>query len=487
MTHIKKTGVAIIPLIIAASLAMFMSSLDGTIVNIAIPTISSFFDISTSTVSWVCTIYLLISAGLLLIIGKLTDIIGYRKIFIFGFIVFTFGSFFCGFFPDVCYSFPLLLIGRVIQAFGGVSMMVVAPALISTNLPADKLGRGMSIIMLFATVGMALGPTLGGLLTQYFSWNWIFFVNIPIGIIAVILGLIVIPKDKKSGTSMKGFDGIGAALIFVGLFSLLFVVSEGATLGWTSIPILVSIGLAIVGIVGFIIREKKVKMPILDLNIFKNKSFLVLSIVFSLLFFVFSGVNYLLPFYLESVRGIETLDAGLLMTVMSFGLMVTGLLGGVLYQKFIGKRKILIMAGIALIILGFLFLSFLNSDGSLAPCVIGMALIGLGLGMNTTVISSMMLGSATEDKQGMVSSLATLERMVPLSIGIAVFNLLLIAGVKYIANHNGIVNQTISSIPADLLVKGFDLCFLIGLILSIVIFIICIFFKEKGMNIENTK
>jgi len=228
-------------------------------------------------------------------------------------------------------------------------------------------------------------------------------------------------------------------------------------------------------------------MPILDLKLFKNKSFLIICIVFALLFFVFAGVNYLLPFYLESVRGIETFDAGLIMTVMSFGLMVTGILGGFLYQKFTGKRKVLIMGGILLVILGFLFLSFLNSNGNLIPCIIGMAFVGLGLGMNTTVISTLMLGSVPEEKQGMVSALTNLERTVPLSIGIAVFNLLLIAGVKYIANHNGIVNQTISSIPPELLVKGFDLCFIIGLILSVVILIISIFFKEKGLALNDTK
>ncbi|HJJ38963.1 MAG TPA: DHA2 family efflux MFS transporter permease subunit [Methanocorpusculum sp.] len=482
MDTLPATRNAGILLIIAASIAMFMASLDGTIVNIALPTIAEYFHIPTSTVSWVATIYMLVSAGLILVVGKLSDTLGYKRLFLLGFIIFTFGSFFCGFFPEICDSFPLLLVGRVIQAVGCVQMMVISPTLITTNLPSEKHGKGIAAVMLFASVGMALGPTLGGLITQFISWHWIFFINVPVGIIAVIFGLFVIPKDTKKESSLKGFDGIGAALIFVGLAGLLFAISEGSVFGWTSLPILLSFALALIGIGGFILRERKVKSPILDLSLFKNKAFLLLNIIFFLHFFVFAGVNYLLPFFLQYVKDIPTFASGLIMTVMSIGIMITGILGGVLYQKFLSREKILIISGVVLIALGFFFLTRLNPVGHMGFVVAGLLTIGLGLGLNTAVITALILGSVSSDKQGMASSLTGIERMAPITIGIAAFNLIFVSAARYLLRNETIISSPLSSSVLSDLTVGFDFCFMIALGISLIILVLCFFFKEKNLN-----
>ncbi|MBO5003213.1 MFS transporter, partial [Methanocorpusculaceae archaeon] len=180
------TSKALKLIILSSALAAFMSSLDGTIVNIALPTISDIFDLPSSSVAWVSTIYLLVMAGSLLVVGKLTDIIGYRKIFLTGFVLFTLGSFACGFLPEMTGMFSLLLLSRVFQALGGVMMTVIAPAMLSRYMPGAARAKGMSVVVLFASLGMALGPTLGGLLTEYLSWNWIFYINVPVGIAALI-------------------------------------------------------------------------------------------------------------------------------------------------------------------------------------------------------------------------------------------------------------------------------------------------------------
>ena len=225
------SGFALTLILISASLATFMSALDGTIVNIALPTISESFDLTTSSVAWVSTIYLLVMAGCLLIIGKIADVIGFKKIFLAGFILFTIGSFTCGFLPDFTGQFSTLLLSRILQAIGGAMMTVIAPAMISPYLPGDQKAKGMSLVVLFAAVGMSLGPTLGGYLTEYFSWHWIFFINVPVGIVAVILGYWAIPKSSTAKTSLKGFDAVGAVLVFVGLAALLFTFSEEVVLG----------------------------------------------------------------------------------------------------------------------------------------------------------------------------------------------------------------------------------------------------------------
>ena len=246
-------------LILSISLAMFMSSLDGTIVNIALPAISESFHLSSTAVSWVATSYLLVLVGCVLVFGKISDVIGFKKVFLAGFFIFTLGSLFCGILPEYFGGFPWLvtissldpnrthvLVRRQAIFYGGVlgallllvvlgvwMLMAIALAMVSAYIPMDQKGKAMSIIMIFASLGTALGPSIGGVLTQYLSWHWIFFINVPVGIIAILLGAKVIPASiPRAGSA--AFDRAGAALAFAGLASLVFVVSEGESLGWTS-------------------------------------------------------------------------------------------------------------------------------------------------------------------------------------------------------------------------------------------------------------
>ncbi len=161
----RSSGKSYSLLIIAISLAIFMSSIDGTIVNIALPAISESFDISSSTVSWVATAYLLVMAGCVLIFGKISNIIGFKKIFLTGFIVFTVGSFACGFLPDLLDSFGSLVGSRIFQAVGGAMITAIAPAMVTAFIPMSMKGKAMGIIMTVAALGMAIGPTVGGILT----------------------------------------------------------------------------------------------------------------------------------------------------------------------------------------------------------------------------------------------------------------------------------------------------------------------------------
>lgn len=471
-------------ILISASLAVFMSSLDGTIVNIALPVISEYFDLSTSSVEWVSTIYLLVMAGALLIIGKVTDIIGLKKIFLIGFALFTFGSFACGFFPEELNMFGALLASRVLQALGGAMMTVIAPAMISKYMPGARRAKGMTIVTMFAGVGMALGPTLGGYLTEYLSWNWIFYINVPIGIIAIILGLFVLPKDSSEKSSFKGFDISGAALIFVGLAGILFGVSEGNTQGWTSVPVIISLILGVVCIVAFAFHELRTKQPVLDLRLFKNKTFLVLNSILIIMFFAFAGANYLLPFYLEYIQGLTTSASGLVMTVMSFGMMLTGVISGFIYAKLIGKIKYLIMCGGILMTLGFFFLSRLSPVSGLGVVVLGLALMGLGLGFTMTPVTTLIMGSVPQNKQGMVSSLTGLERYAPMTLGIAFFNILFVEAIKFNVKHSGITEIPPADIAASILSNGFDFCFLISCIIGIVTIILSILIKEKEVKTE---
>jgi MFS family permease len=176
-SHAGSPGINYNLLILSISLATFMTALDGTIVNIALPTISQSFNVSSTTVSWVATIYLLVMAGCVLVFGKISDIIGFKRVFLLGFILFTLGSFACGLLPDLLNSLNVLIGTRAFQAIGGAMITAIGPAMITAYIPMERKGKAMGVIMTVAALGTAIGPTIGGILTQYLSWHWIFYIR----------------------------------------------------------------------------------------------------------------------------------------------------------------------------------------------------------------------------------------------------------------------------------------------------------------------
>ena len=464
------------PLIIAISLATFMASLDGTIVNIALPTISESFSLSSSSVSWVATIYLLVMAGCVLIFGKISDMIGFKRIFLTGFIIFTLGSFFCGFLPDLTGSFLTLIGSRAFQGIGGAMITAIAPAMVTAFIPMSMKGKAMGIIMTMAGLGTALGPTLGGFLTQYLSWHWIFFINVPVGIIALLLGLRVIP-GHQSHHAVEGFDRAGAGLIFVGLAFLLYGFSEGTNLGWTSPVIIGSLGLAVILLGLFAWKELHIKNPILEIRLFLDKTFLIINLVIFLVFFSLSGVNYLLPFYLEYVGGYSTSEAGLILTALSVAMMVAGIIAGMLYNR-VGGRILSIIAAVVLLI-GYFLITHLRFDTPTIFVTVCLLCIGFGLGLIITPISNMIMTSAPKKYQGMVSSLTSLERFAPMTIGIAIYNIIFIQGMATIAEHYDVTKNAPMEIQMKVLTAGFDLAFLLSFIVGIVILVLTLLARYR--------
>ena len=471
-----KDGNGLTLLILSISLATFMSGLDGTIVNIALPTISEAFHVSSSTVSWVATAYLLVMAGCVLVFGKISDMIGFKKVFLSGFVIFTLGSFLCGVLPEITGGLFSLVGSRVLQAVGGAMISAIAPAMVAAYIPMKQKGKAMGIVMTMAALGTALGPTIGGVLTQYLSWHWIFFINVPVGIIAVLLGAKVIPEAVGS-QKLEGFDKIGAALVFVGLASLLFVVSEGASLGWTS-PVILGLGaFAIITLAWFVWHELHLADPLLDFSLFRNKNFLFTNLILSLVFFSFAGINYLLPFYLKYVRNFGTSDAGIIMTSLSFAMMGAGILSGMLYNR-LGPKVLCIAAGASLTG-GYFLMTRLHMDTPSGYIVVSLALIGFGLGLMITPISNLIMNSVTKTKQGMISSLTSLERFAPLTLGIAAFNLIFVQGVISIAGGQAVTRASPAEFQVGVLASGFDFAFLLSFVLGIVILVLAFIISEE--------
>jgi len=463
-------------LVFSISLALFMSGLDGTIVNIALPTISEAFGVSTSAVSWVATAYLLVMAGCVLIFGKISDMIGFRKVFLSGFAIFTLGSLLCGILPDLFGSLTWLVGSRIFQAVGGAMMSAIAPAMITAYIPLEGRGKALGIVMTLAALGTAIGPTIGGFLTQYFSWHAIFFINVPIGIFAILLGGKVIPKDART-TKLAGFDTTGAALVFAGLASLLYVVSEAETLGWSSPPILVLAAVAAITLAWFVVHELRLADPLLELRLFKQRSFLIPVLLLTLVFLSFSGINYLLPFYLQYVGHLDTSSSGLVMTSLSAAMMVSGILAGLLFNR-LGPKRLCIVAGIVLTA-GYFLMTQLKADTHAGYVVLALALIGFGLGMMIAPASNMLMNSVARCRQGMVSSLTTLARFVPLTLGIAIYNLVFTQGVIALAQTHEVTKTSPVNIQMKLLAAGFDYAFLVSLALGFVIIVLALAAKVE--------
>jgi EmrB/QacA subfamily drug resistance transporter len=463
-------------LLLSISLAIFMGSLDGTIVNIAIPSISESFSLSTSAVSWVSTIYLLVMAGCVLIFGKISDIIGFKRIFLTGFVVFTIGSFTCGTLPELTGSFLTLVGSRAFQGIGGAMLTAIAPAMVNAYIPMEKKGKAMGFIMTIAALGTAIGPTVGGILTEYLSWNWIFFINVPVGIVAVLIGQRYIPNLAPSA-ARESFDRTGGVLIFSGLSFLLFGMSEGDSIGWTSPVIAGSLILALILLALFVRTEFRAPYPLLELRLFQDRNFFCLNLIMALLFFGFSGINYLLPFYLKYVGGYSTLTSGLILTSLSFAMMVTGLLAGTFYARVGGKR--IANVGAFLLLVGYFLILQLHVNTTLWYVVLCLAMIGFGLGFMITPISSMIMSSVAKQYQGMASSLTSLERFAPLTIGIAVFNAIFTQGMILIATEYGVTRSAPVYIQQKALTAGFDLTFCVTFIFGIVVLILTFIVKEK--------
>ena len=458
-------------LLFAIAIASFMSSLDSCIVNIALPTLSAAFDVSTSLVSWVVTIYLLVLTSMLMIFGKLSDRIGFRRIFLAGFLVFVVGSLFCALSP----SFPLLVVSRAIQAVGGAMLGAISMAMVTVFMPPKSRAKSIGFVVTVASLGVAAGPFLGGILTEMLSWHWIFLMNVPVGILACILGAAVIPTlpaHEKTGS----FDSLGAIYLSLSLAALILGLNFGTSLGFTSLPILAVFALSLGGVLLFIRQEGRAADPLLDLNLYRGRAFLFANIGALLVTLAYTGSEFLLPFFFEYVQGMSTMTAGLYLTVPSVTLMAGGLLSGSLYHRY-GPRKICVVAS-AVYIMAFLLLATFGVETSTATIILALSLLGFGIGFYYSANSSEIMALAPRDKQGMVSSLANTERNAGSTLGIVVFELVFIQSLITITDLEGLAGEVLvnqSQLLGEMLSAAFGVAFFGGAIIAAAVLILSFF------------
>lgn len=433
-------------IVLVISLGSFMAGLDATIVNIALPTIAGAFDVSTVTVSWVLNAYLIILVSLLLAASRLGDMKGYRKVFLAGFVVFTLGSALCGLSPGI----DILVLSRMLQAVGGAVIAALGSVMVTSYLPSSLRGQALGIVAMFTMLGAAMGPVAGGFLTSALSWRYIFYVNLPVGILAVILGIRVLPLAKPAAPDSK-MDIAGVAFILVALGTLIYGLTslQGAAAMGAVLSLVVS-GLFWVL---FCFHERRTPEPLVNVGLFSNRAFSLQNINVMLIQLGMAGAMILMPFYLELVKYIPTDNAGTILLALPIGMILTSPIAGRI-SGVIGTKKPIII-GFFVSALALFLLSTLGSASSIGHAVIYLFLLGAGTGFAYAPLNSAVMGESPAKDRGSTSGLIKMMTNLGSSLGVALVML-----VGMIALGPKLAEVSAHTLPSSDLASGFHVAFL---------------------------
>jgi EmrB/QacA subfamily drug resistance transporter len=445
--------------LISVSFGVFLATIDSSIVNISLPTLVNDLHTSLSAVQWVVLAYLLTITILMPGIGRLADMIGKKSLYILGFSIFLAGSFLCG----ISSRIEFLVGFRILQAIGGAFMMALGPALLVQSFPPEERGRALGINGLAVSLGIICGPTLGGVILANLNWHWIFFVNLPVGAIAIPIAIRSLPKGQR--THGEKFDILGASFLFLTLASLLFSMTFAQDAGFVSYQTLGLFGLFAISLVAFIQAEKKVNQPIIELSLFKNRILRTNLITGFLTFIASSGIVFLMPFYLQNVLGYDPELAGILMAVFPVMLGIAGPISGWLSDRF-GFHS-LTVAGLFVLSLSYFGLTRLSISTTSWEFALIYLPIGIGMGLFQSPNNSSVLGSASSERLGVVSSLLAITRTLGQTCGTAVIGSLWAIMVMGQGNTSGSGLNNVTMAPLQNQVTSLHI---VSIILGILLF-----------------
>jgi EmrB/QacA subfamily drug resistance transporter len=394
-------------------MSLFIVGLDVTVVNVALPSIQRDLHASVSGLQWVVASYSLVLASLLMLSGSTADRVGRRRTFQLGLALFTLGSLLCSLAP----SLAALVTFRMVQAIGGSMLNPVAMSII-TNTFTERAERARAIGIWGGVVGlsMALGPVVGGLLVSSVGWQSIFWVNIPVGITAIVLTALFVPESKAPRP--RRFDPVGQLLVMITLATLVYGIIEGPGRGWTSALIIGCFAVAVVAAVGFALYESRRREPLLDTRFFRSVPFSGATMIAVSAFAALGGFLLLSTIYLQDVRGLSAVHAGLYMLPMAGMTAIASPLSGRIVGSR-GPRLPLIGAGLALII-SAVSLTRLEAGTSTLSLVISFLLFGLGFGLVNAPITNTAMAGMPQAQAGVAAAVASTSRQVGSSLGVAV-------------------------------------------------------------------
>ncbi|MGI8483207.1 MAG: MDR family MFS transporter, partial [Thermomicrobiales bacterium] len=468
---------------------MLLSALDQSIVGTALPTIVSDLG-GLNHLAWVITAYLLTSTAATPLWGKISDLYGRRIIFQLTIIIFLIGSALCGLAQDM----PQLIAFRAIQGIGGGGLMAIAFAIIGDIIPPRERGRYQGYFFAVFGVSSVAGPLLGGWITDTISWRWIFYINVPIGIVALVVTSIALkmPVIKRE----HSIDYLGAGIIVAGVTSLLLYLNwAGESYGWTSPAALTLIALTIIFTVLFIVVELRAKEPIIPMHLFRNPIFSVGSaFTFFIGFAMFGGLIFL-PLYFQTVQGMSPTRSGLAMLPMVLGLFSMSITSGLLITR-TGRYKIFPVIGSLILILGFFLLHTIHYDTAYWQIAVYAFILGVGVGLSMSTVVTPIQNSVAMADMGTATSTNTFLRSLGGAIGAALFGAILTTRLgHYLAqelgsaasgseiNSNSVdaIRQLPEPIRTDVMVAythAVTDIFLYAIPIMVVAFVVILFFKE---------
>ncbi|MDO8688696.1 MAG: DHA2 family efflux MFS transporter permease subunit [Dehalococcoidia bacterium] len=399
--------------LIALGTGSMMGTMNSTIVSTILPVIRDSFGADLSSIEWVLMAYLLTVSVFLLTFGRLGDIWGHKRVYNAGLAVFVLSSGLCSLSPTEAF-----LIGfRCLQAIGGAMLIANSQAILTRSFPPEQRGQLLGLLYTIASLGLLVGPSLGGYLSYAFGWRSVFYVNVFIGAVAIGMSLRLLPNPGPS-EHREPFDILGAVTMGVGLGALLLAISKGQELGWTSIFTLSSIAVSVIFLALFVRTEATVTHPMLDMSLFRSRGFsFAISSTFITYVCIFSGL-FLAPFYLMQGRHFSPSLSGQLYSIQPLGMLVTAPLGGYLSDRI--NPRLLSTLGAVCIAAGLFALHGLDAESGTGAILFSMAVLGLGNGLFVGPNANIIMGGAPPERQGVASGIVATARNLGMVFGVAV-------------------------------------------------------------------
>jgi EmrB/QacA subfamily drug resistance transporter len=422
--------------LLSIGIASFMAALDASVVNIILPVIQSEFVCNVAAVEWTVSLYPLAISALLLLFGRLGDLWGHRPIYVSGFWLFVIGSALCGLSPGVA----TLIAFRCFQAIGAAMVFASAPALLTSHFPANQRGQALGMQATMTYLGLAVGPALGGWLTHVTSWRAVFYINVPVGALALAAGMFFIPKSTRQD-SVERFDFVGAALFMAGLVALLFGLNRGHDWGWASWQVLSLSAASAALLASFVAVEMHTVHPMLDLSLFRQPIFSASVIAAVMNYVCMSTIGFLMPFYLIQGRGLDMRHAGILLTFQPLAMAVAAPISGTISDRV--RSNLPSTIGMAILAVGTLLLSLVGEDTSLVKVAAAFIVTGLGTGIFISPNNSALMGSAPSNRQGIAAGMLATSRNFGMVLGIG------LAGAVFttaLANHRPVTDGIVSGL-----------------------------------------
>src|SRR5215472_16628159 len=403
--------------LLAAALGVMMVGLDGTIVAVANPAIQAELGASLADIQWVTNGYLLALAVTLITIGKIGDRFGHKKVFLTGIVGFAATSAAVGLSGTIAGSITLIIVFRVLQGVFGAMLQPTALALLRETFPIEKLNGAIGVWGAVIGASTAAGPIVGGLLVQHLNWESCFYINIPVGVIALTMGLLVL-RETRPSPAARSFDIPGIGLLSGFLFLLVWGLIKAPDYGWTSGATIAFFGGAVVALVAFVLREARAKEPLLPLRLFRSVPLSAGTVLVLTLMFALFGAMFFMTFYMENVHGLDAVATGVRLLPLT-GMMIVGApLAGQLITR-IGPR-IPMVAGMLMAAAALFGLSRLGLASSLNDTILWFALLGLGLSPVMVGATEVIVGNAEVELAGVASGLQSTAMQVGGTIGTAV-------------------------------------------------------------------